>query len=132
MLTKSISWKKMENVQGIFFREVISFLAFFNKAKKSETLSNFRQIPTIFPEWSFFPIFRMIQTKLFFSSTKNSLWISEMWDPSIGKVPSWTLLDFSSSSLLSDWIRLSVAFFFFPLDLDPDSSSSFIQFDLCH
>ena len=70
MITKSISWKKMENVQGIFFfREVISFLAFFNKSEQK----NLKFYPILdkyersFLNWPFFPFLEWYKAVFFFN-----------------------------------------------------------------
>ena len=167
MITKSISWKKMETVQGIFFfREVISFLALFNKSEQKKNLKFYSIIDKyerFFLNWPFFLFLEWY--KAVFSSTKKffkNFWNvrSKYWESAILNIIGffvvfvlifilitiWFLIldsstphlhpDFSFFILVMvirlDKIRSPVAFFFFPLDLDPDSSSSFIQLDLCH
>ena len=114
-----------------------------------------------FLNWPFFSIFRMIQSCFFFNKKilyeflkceiqvlgkchLEHYWIHRRLCPHLhfnhdlishlrfvhSTSSSWFLILVMVIRL--DKIRSPVAFFFFPLDLDPDSSSSFIQLDLCY
>ena len=83
-----ISWR-------IFLMTTINFISrvFFSIIV---LFSNFRSLWTIFLDWTFFPILRALwmRGKNFFCFNKTkTFWISEMWDPSLRKVPIFLFFD---------------------------------------